>query len=496
MRDFDATVNDTQEIIDEKNLEKMKEKEEAEKALKIQKEREQEEAQFKKEEQIWEQGILYNDPLKFNEYLEKGHKPTYESCGGAREYYDSLASERYSFYKNPYFEEIFESACAHGLEKSDAEKLLKFAFTPKAISILVDKGGADIQNYPVDKIALLYDEVIGERDVAVGGVHDGMHGRDDVMGRRRDALIADNIENAVHEILKRGYDIKKSPQHAEKLKSLLTKIQKRQQAIAKERMDLEEKRRQQELAEEIQKRNGDFFKVDDKRNVVLYNPDNNNHGLRDKNFNETATNMVEIANKTGLLVETTFNGAHFQIKPGMTVDQADKVYNIALRQLYRDKEDPHFQVDYDVYPADLREKVQDKLYDVEGPYDLTLDEESKAKLAQDKDNNILCYNDSGTLRWIWKPKEDILISHNDKDACPYEDLNYDGLRKQRAPDNKLAKIRNKAAKLADRIAEVTGTEKLVQKVTGGKKIEDVNIGSKTKAIEKKISDRFFGKIKE
>lgn len=250
-----------------------------------------------------------------------------------------------------------------------------------------------------------------------------------------------------------------------------------------------------EEAEELKKRNGDFFKIDEERKVVLYDQDNNNHGRRDKNFNETATNMVEIANKTGYSVEAVFNGAQFQVKPGMTVDQADKVYNVALRELYRDKEDPRFQINYDVYSADLREKVQDKLYDVEGPYDLYIDDESKAKLAQDQDNNILCYNDDGSLRWVWRPNEDILTSHNDKNDCPYRDLDYDGLKKRQSPDNKLAEVRKKIAVLADKVAKTTGTEKFVQKFTDGKKIADVEISPEIMAIEKRISDKLFGKVK-
>ena len=63
-------------------------------------------------------------------------------------------------------------------------------------------------------------------------------------------------------------------------------------------------------------------------------------------------------------------------------------------------------------------------------------------------------------------------------------------------NSKLAKVRNKLAKIADRIAEATGTEKIVQKITDGKKIADVEISPKITAIEKKISDRLFGKVNE
>lgn len=68
--------------------------------------------------------------------------------------------------------------------------------------------------------------------------------------------------------------------------------------------------------------------------------------------------------------------------------------------------------------------------------------------------------------------------------------------KQQKIDNKLAKLRKRMAGVADKIAEATGTEKVVQKFTDGKKIADVEISTKKKLFEKKISDRLFGKVKE
>ena len=62
--------------------------------------------------------------------------------------------------------------------------------------------------------------------------------------------------------------------------------------------------------------------------------------------------------------------------------------------------------------------------------------------------------------------------------------------------SKLAKVRKKVAHVADKITETTGTQKIIQKFTNGKKIEDVKISIKKKAIEKKISDKLFGKVKE
>ena len=69
-------------------------------------------------------------------------------------------------------------------------------------------------------------------------------------------------------------------------------------------------------------------------------------------------------------------------------------------------------------------------------------------------------------------------------------------QKRELNNSKLAKVRNKAAKFADKITEVTGTEKFVQKFTDGKKIADVEISTKKKMFEKKISDKLFGKVNE
>ena len=63
-------------------------------------------------------------------------------------------------------------------------------------------------------------------------------------------------------------------------------------------------------------------------------------------------------------------------------------------------------------------------------------------------------------------------------------------------NSKLAKVRNMVAKLADKVAEVTRTEKIVQKFTDGKKIADVEISVEKKAWEKKVSDKILGKINE
>lgn len=64
-------------------------------------------------------------------------------------------------------------------------------------------------------------------------------------------------------------------------------------------------------------------------------------------------------------------------------------------------------------------------------------------------------------------------------------------------NNKLARLRKKTARFADKITEKLGMESVVQRFADGKKIEDVKIISKPmKEIEKALSDKLFGKVKE
>ena len=67
---------------------------------------------------------------------------------------------------------------------------------------------------------------------------------------------------------------------------------------------------------------------------------------------------------------------------------------------------------------------------------------------------------------------------------------------QELNNSKLAKIRKKAAKLADKVTEKLGLENVVQRFTDGKRIEDVEINSKARVMEKKFSDKWLGKVKE
>ncbi len=451
---FDRALRESQQIVDKQVKDAQERKAiEDEKTAKEKEQERQEQLKWDNEEKRWSRGYIAPDVEKFKEYIAKGHKVTADCCGASYKKVGNEAPGYLSFCQSVNFEEIFTIACENGLSKDDAERLLKLAFTPKALGILIEKGGADIQKYPMDEVRQTYN---------------------------RYDVIAEQIEDVVREVIKRGYDIKKSPEHAESFNYLLKKIKEREARIAdQQRLAFEERARTIQMKKE-QKSKGEFYKVDDKRKVITYDPGNNNYGRVDKDLAETSEHMIAIANKTGYSVEAKFNDALFCVKPGMTSDQVSKVYNIALRQRYRDASDPHFSVDYNVYTEAVREKVEDKLYDIEGSFDIQFDPESKAKLSQDKEHNILCYNDNGTLRWSWNPKEDVFVSYNDKDSCPYHDFEgYEGLRKI---DNKLAMLRRKLAKRAD-------------KILGTSVIENKKMPEHLKKVEKIISDKVLGKMR-
>ena len=63
-------------------------------------------------------------------------------------------------------------------------------------------------------------------------------------------------------------------------------------------------------------------------------------------------------------------------------------------------------------------------------------------------------------------------------------------------NSKLAKIRKKTAKIADKVAEKLGMDGVVQRFTDGKRIEDIEINSKARVMEKKFSDKWLGRVKE
>ncbi len=91
--------------------------------------------------------------------------------------------------------------------------------------------------------------------------------------------------------------------------------------------------------------------------------------------------------------------------------------------------DPHLQIDDSVYTPEIRKKVSKMIGNI-GRYEFNFNDPSKAKFSQDKDNNIMCTNDNGSLRWVWNPNRDILIQHDTQADCSFKEFDvYKGLQK-------------------------------------------------------------------
>jgi hypothetical protein len=73
------------------------------------------------------------------------------------------------------------------------------------------------------------------------------------------------------------------------------------------------------------------IQFDADRNIIIYNPWNNNLGEADWTFEKSHKNITEIAAKTNILVEAEFNGIKFQVVPGMTAEQSQKAYDNAVK---------------------------------------------------------------------------------------------------------------------------------------------------------------------
>jgi hypothetical protein len=135
----------------------------------------------------------------------------------------------------------------------------------------------------------------------------------------------------------------------------------------------------------------------------------------------------------------------------------------------------HFQVNYDVYSPGVRQKVIDHLREID--HQFSPNDESQAKLSQDKDHNIMCTNDDGSLRWVWNPRDDVLTQYKIRAGCAYSDFSYDGLT-----DNKISSLRYRIANKADKVL--------------GTKLAKKKIAKPLKKLEKAVSDKLLGKTRE
>ena len=107
----------------------------------------QEAERLKKEQSEWKIGNIAKSAERFEEFLKKGYKPTYEACGGAK--LSELPSENAL--------KILKLACQYGLEPEESTKLFVQSKSPEIMEILVKKGKADVCKYPVAEIKKWYD---------------------------------------------------------------------------------------------------------------------------------------------------------------------------------------------------------------------------------------------------------------------------------------------------------------------------------------------------
>lgn len=85
------------------------------------------------------------------------------------------------------------------------------------------------------------------------------------------------------------------------------------------------------MTDEEKQRIGVYYKIDQKRKVIIYDPSCNNHGKWDYKLENTVSNMAEIAKRERMPVEATFNGTTFQMTPGMSPKAGEKEYDLQCK---------------------------------------------------------------------------------------------------------------------------------------------------------------------
>lgn len=113
----------------------------------------------------------------------------------------------------------------------------------------------------------------------------------------------------------------------------------------KDQMKLSAQRRSlQEMSPEEKQSMGMNYTIDEKRKVILYDPQCNNYGKWDYSIDETTKHMAEIAAREKIAVEAAFNGTTFQVSPGMTAEQGVKEWDEAGKRAYEEyKKTPEYK---------------------------------------------------------------------------------------------------------------------------------------------------------
>ena len=118
------------------------------------------------------------------------------------------------------------------------------------------------------------------------------------------------------------------------------------------------------MTDEEKQKNGTFYTIDEKRNVIVYDPKCNNHGKWDYNINETTRNMAEIAAKENMLVEATFNGTTFQMKQGMTAEEGVEEWDKVMTRNHEEyKKSPEYKAAQIAAAQERERKEKQKVAD-------------------------------------------------------------------------------------------------------------------------------------
>lgn len=78
---------------------------------------------------------------------------------------------------------------------------------------------------------------------------------------------------------------------------------------------------------------GRYYSIDEEKKVIKYDPNENHYGKRDKDINETAANMAEIAKRENMPVVAEWQHLPIRAEIGMTPEQVLKDYEENKRQM-------------------------------------------------------------------------------------------------------------------------------------------------------------------
>ncbi len=90
---------------------------------------------------------------------------------------------------------------------------------------------------------------------------------------------------------------------------------------------------------------GQNYIINEQTKTITYNPLDNLYGERDYTTTASIRHMLYILaiNEPGYVIETTINGAHFTLEPGMDFDTAWQIYQEAMHNTYPIEENTAYE---------------------------------------------------------------------------------------------------------------------------------------------------------